>query len=197
MAVPKPPLRIVLIVGVVILVVLIAYIVTQRKAGAPETTEPIATQPAEGEDVPSPDMAAQAAAGEEAAVAAPEGEPAAEALPAEDTELAADEDETALARDMVALEQQIRERLAAQLDKRFPVFKRDQDVSLRGNNGIVHRGTYIGVTKGNAILMVDDGPAEVPLKSLDRQTRIRCDKVYRDRYIEYRVRKRMERFEKL
>lgn len=85
--------------------------------------------------------------------------------------------------------------LHQELDRRLPMCEKDTEVALRMDNGLVCRGTFVGVKHGVAVIMQDGNSQEIPLQELDRTSRLRIDKDYRDRLVDFRVRRRMQKLE--
>ncbi|MBN1268711.1 MAG: hypothetical protein JXB04_03920 [Kiritimatiellae bacterium] len=80
-----------------------------------------------------------------------------------------------------------RELLAARLDVQCPLFQEGEEVALRGKDGIVTRGIYIGTGDGKVCLEgagAEEVTVEVTL--LDCATRLRCDLAFREAFIEAR-----------
>jgi len=91
---------------------------------------------------------------------------------------------------MDALMRQYRAGLVTQLDGRLPMCELDQSNVLRRANGLVHRGKITQMGKESVVMLVDDQWVEIPYNKLDQSSRLRCDKRYREAFIEYRVRQK-------
>jgi ribosomal protein L40E len=89
----------------------------------------------------------------------------------------------------------VRDRVGLRVDRRYPRFERDEQVALRLRNGLVHRGTYLGVKNNTVVLIQEEGSKEVPLDDLDRTTRLRCDTAFRERFIDFQTERYMQRVE--
>ncbi|MBN1268529.1 MAG: hypothetical protein JXB04_03000 [Kiritimatiellae bacterium] len=111
--------------------------------------------------------------------------------PPTEQERAAAEAEVAREAQMEADAAEFRAEMTRMLDARAPPYERNSPVAFRKTNGIIQRGTYLGVKEDVAILMQEQEMIEIALAELDRETRIRCDQVYRERYIEFLVQKRL------
>ena len=139
---------------------------------------------------------------EESATEMPEAlEPEAEELataiqkePKTDSEKETDEDDTtALDKErFTEFETRYRERLFSQLDQRQPLFEKNQDIAIRKTNGMVQRGSFLGIKDNVLVLAQENNVLEIPLKELDRASRIRCDKKFREYMVETKVKKRIQ-----
>lgn len=90
-------------------------------------------------------------------------------------------------RKRLAEEAAVRRRLTDQLDERFPLYRRGDEVELRQLNGFVHRGTLVSVQGKQALVVFEDLRAVVNVEELDRDSRMRIDPEYRRRMIESRT----------
>ncbi len=116
------------------------------------------------------------------ALAAATGEVAAVAAAAE---------EDAAAR--VKLEADHRGALRKQLDAKYPMFGRGANIAVRRMNGQVHRGVLTDLRKDSLSLVMPGGVVvEVPFGVLDGPSRLRSDRVFRDRYIDALVKRQMQ-----
>ena len=132
---------------------------------------------------PLPAMSAPpaAAAAEEPAAAAAEA-PVPVAPPAEAVVQSPEEEAGVLA--------QREQRFRDELDKQSPLFPKNESVTLVGKTGRVHRGRLIGLKSDVVVLAVAGGTEEIALNQLSHESRLRCDKTYRDEYIKRRVQPR-------
>ena len=65
-------------------------------------------------------------------------------------------------------------------------------VVLRRVNGMVHRGT-LAELKPDAVVVVGGGQTnEIPLKALDRASRLKCDPAFRLQVVDFHVQKRVK-----
>jgi len=83
--------------------------------------------------------------------------------------------------------EELRSTLAAELDRREPLYRSGEAVVLYRTSGQVHRGAFAGITGEEVILRVGDLESRVPLQALDRRTRARVDPEYRQRLIDARA----------
>ncbi|HBA83208.1 MAG TPA: hypothetical protein DCZ95_03850 [Verrucomicrobia bacterium] len=93
----------------------------------------------------------------------------------------------------VFLEKDVRAKLSAQLDERFPIYKPGDSVALRRANGLIHRGEFRGLDGTNVVLMAASNRIEAPVDVLDQPSRLRCDPAYRIKWLEYTLQRQMER----
>lgn len=69
------------------------------------------------------------------------------------------------------------------LDQRYPMFTVDEQVEFRTQGGRLYRGAYAGTDGEQALLRGTDGELQRhDLKSLDRTTRLRCERDYREKF---------------
>jgi len=85
--------------------------------------------------------------------------------------------------------------LKAQLDKKYPLYKIGTEVELRRSNGLINRGLLTQVGRTSVMLQVGEQWTEVPFNVLDRTTRLHCDKKFRDKFVEYKLRQRQKQLE--
>ncbi|MCS6771702.1 MAG: zinc ribbon domain-containing protein [Kiritimatiellae bacterium] len=171
---------------------------------APATTEPALTAEAPttatAESAPAAEAPAPASSEPASATAAEEpAAPSAPTTPEPETTAVAEEPhvESAPAIDWEKVEQDQRQRITAEMDRRAPFFASGQLVEFRLTNGLVRRGTYQGRDAESARLKADGNEViTIPIVSLDRNTRIRVDADYRQRYIEFLARQRVAEFRK-
>ncbi len=79
--------------------------------------------------------------------------------------------------------------VTAKLDEKYPTFTHNQTVAIRLKSGIVYRGRFLGRKNEVIVILQKDATSrEIPIASLDRPTRVRCDPAFRRKYIEYKVR---------
>ena len=90
-----------------------------------------------------------------------------------------------------AMEERIRAQLAGQIKMSYPVYTNGEHVALRRVNGMIHRGTYLGVNSNAVVILVGRDPMRVPLAVLDTSTRLRSDSDSRAKFIDYHVKKRL------
>ncbi|MBW7907440.1 MAG: hypothetical protein H3C50_00750 [Kiritimatiellae bacterium] len=133
---------------------------------APASPEASATAPTTTDAV--------AAASAEAPAAEPEPEPEPPAI------------------DWTAIEAEQLEKATEELDRRAPMYEAGEAIELRLTNGIIVRGVFKGLTNGEVTLAVaEDDVRELPIESLDRQNRVRTEADYRQRYVEFVVKRRI------
>ena len=83
--------------------------------------------------------------------------------------------------------------LNRQLEATYPLYLPGDAVVLRRGNGLIHRGILVE-RKADAVVVVRNGQTnEIPLKVLDRASRLRCDPTFRARGVDARVQKRMKK----
>lgn len=82
------------------------------------------------------------------------------------------------------------QRFRDELDKKSPSYSKSEQVTLVGKTGRVHRGRFIGLKEDVAVLAVEGGTEEVALDQLSHESRLRCDKAYREEFIRRRVQPR-------
>ncbi len=123
-------------------------------------------------------------------IAAPEPEDVAE------EELALDDEEPEdAAVQKVDLEEEqarLRRSLRDSLDDRVPPHLIGDKVALRRLNGFVHRGTLVGIRDGMALVVDGEIRERVPLKELDRDSRLLVDEEFRERLVDSRLRGMLE-----
>ncbi len=85
-----------------------------------------------------------------------------------------------------------RERIHAEVDRRTPMFDPGDAVELRLGNGLIRRGVFQGVD-GAALRLETEADTidTIAFETLDRNTRLRVDAAYRERYIEFLTRQRI------
>lgn len=96
------------------------------------------------------------------------------------------------AEELVRLEAEVRAELTARLDKAQPMYQPGERVELRQQNGLIIRGYLKALTPDAVLVMREEGETAVPLVLLDHQSRVRCDRAFRDRLIEWQVKKRTQ-----
>jgi hypothetical protein len=93
----------------------------------------------------------------------------------------------------VKLEAERRAALRKQLDARSPMYNRGASVVVRRMNGQVHRGVLTDLKKDSLSLVMPGGVVvEVPFGVLDGSSRLRSDRVFRDRYIDELVKRQLQ-----
>jgi hypothetical protein len=122
-----------------------------------------------------------------------ETEPAVEQMQAKDVDVAEQPGFTEENRQHL---EQYRDQLAVRLERQYPLYERDQEVVLRQGNGRIRRGRYLG-NKGDVLVLVEGhSTAEIPLASLDRDTRLRCDEKFRAAFVRSHLRRRIARLQR-
>lgn len=92
--------------------------------------------------------------------------------------------------DEVAAQQ--RDRIKIELDRRTPKFQEDASVELRLANGFIRRGIFRGASDGEIRIEEEgQGVQKIAFAQLDRNTRLRVDDDYRERYVDYLTRQRI------
>jgi DNA-directed RNA polymerase subunit M/transcription elongation factor TFIIS len=93
------------------------------------------------------------------------------------------------------LEAEYRVRLNDQLATTYPMYAPGDAVVLRRVNGMVHRGT-LAALKPDAVVVVAGGQTnEIPMKMLDRASRLKCDPAFRVEAVDFHVQKRVKELE--
>lgn len=82
------------------------------------------------------------------------------------------------------------QKLRAELDQKSPLLQKDEQVTLVARNGRVYRGKFFGIKDGVAVIAAEAGFEEVAFDQLSHDSRLRCDKAYRDEFIKRRVQPR-------
>ena len=86
-------------------------------------------------------------------------------------------------------EDEVRAQIIQELGDNFPLYKIGQVANIRTRGGIVHTGNF-SAHRGDTISIVENRKYfTFEMEKLDRDTRIRFDKDYRQRYIEHLVKK--------
>ncbi len=94
--------------------------------------------------------------------------------------------------EMKKIEADYRAALNRQLATTYPVYAPGNAVVLRRINGQVHRGTLAGL-KPDAVVVVSGGQTnEIPMKLLDRASRLKCDPAFRAQVVDFHVQKRVK-----
>lgn len=83
--------------------------------------------------------------------------------------------------------ERVRRSLQEALDRDLPLFTPGQRVELRRADGLIYRGTFLGLHDGLALIVNQEERERVPVEKLDRESRMRCDVAYRERMLESRV----------
>jgi DNA-directed RNA polymerase subunit RPC12/RpoP len=92
------------------------------------------------------------------------------------------------------LEAEYRATLNEQLATTYPMYAPGDSVVLRRVNGLVHRGALVAL-KPDVVVVAQDGQTnEVPLKVLDRASRLKCDPAFRAQVVDFQVQKRVNEF---
>ncbi|MFH0953804.1 MAG: hypothetical protein V1873_05705 [Verrucomicrobiota bacterium] len=89
-----------------------------------------------------------------------------------------------------AMVEEYRRSLIDWLDQKYPLYASGASAVLRRENGRVHRGVIFEIKPDEVTLLADGGQVAVPYAQLDQASRLRCDRVFRNRWVEYQVKKR-------
>mgnify|MGYP003589042756 CR=1 FL=1 len=155
--------------------------------GEPEAV-PLAAAPVSQEPVVASQAAATAVATGETAAAV---EPVAGVQTAAPSAVAASAPKRS-PEEMKKIEADYRAALNRQLATSYPVYTPGNAVVLRRINGQVHRGTLAGL-KPDAVVVVSGGQTnEIPMKLLDRASRLKCDPAFRAQVVDFHVQKRVK-----
>jgi len=129
----------------------------------------------------------------------------------EDGVLAAEEQEAGseLTKDLIAIPdrpgfsdedrtrlQDYRDKMFTELERKYPVYQKKQQVKLRQGNGRIRRGEYLGIKSNILVLVEGSSAAEIPLALLDRDTRLHCDEAFRKQYIHSRLRRAAQKIQR-
>ena len=88
------------------------------------------------------------------------------------------------------LQAEYREKLMKQLAITYPMYAPGDAVVLRRVNGQIHRGA-LGELTADAVVVVNGGQTnKIPLKVLDRASRLKCDPAFRAEIVNFHVQKR-------
>ncbi len=98
--------------------------------------------------------------------------------------------------DVARIEADIRLRLSAQFDQRYPMFKLGETIAVRRTTGQITRGAFEAAVSNAVMIRSGGGQVAVPFAELDQNTRARCDSRYRESVIESRVRRKIAGLEK-
>ena len=94
--------------------------------------------------------------------------------------------------EIAKLEAEFRVTLNEQLATTYPMYAPGDAVVLRRINGLVHRGT-LAELKPDAVVVVANGQTnEIPMKALDRASRLKCDPAFRVQIVDFHVQKRVK-----
>jgi len=149
---------------------------------APTASEPPAEQKAKTESAPL----------DKAVALLSEPNDAVETVEEEDISV---QEDTGGKTDMASVLADDRARLKSQLDKKYPMYKIGTEVELRRSNGLINRGILTQIGRTSVMLQVGEQWTEVPFNVLDRSTRLRCDKKFRDKFVEYKLLQRKKQLE--
>lgn len=94
--------------------------------------------------------------------------------------------------DVVKLGVEYRAALNEQLATTYPMYAPGDAVVLRRVNGLVHRGTLIELKPDAVVVVVGGQTNEIPLKVLDRASRLKCDPAFRVQIVDFHVQKRVK-----
>lgn len=153
-------------------------------AGKPEAAEPADGLPAEEPQAPPAPADASIV---EAPPAGVTQEVAASAAPAP-VEAAATPASSAQADE--AMMRTYEEGLQRWLAQRYPPYVSGDEAVLRRANGRVHRGKVFEIGVDRVSLLTDGAREEIPFALLDHGSRLRCDKAYRLRWVDFQVKRR-------
>ncbi len=96
--------------------------------------------------------------------------------------------------DPAALETQERPLVEAQLDKAAPMYEVGEEVELRLTNGLVQRGILAERNEVQMVVRISSNQTRnMEFTLLDRGTRVRSDLQFRDKYIEYHTKQRVQK----
>lgn len=82
--------------------------------------------------------------------------------------------------------------MTAELDAKYPLAKPGEQVELRGLNGQIIKGKVMWMRDTTIVLLNGEEKLDISLKALDRRSRVRCDKVFRKKFVQARVEKHLQ-----
>ena len=85
--------------------------------------------------------------------------------------------------------------LTQRLNKNLPLYTPGEQVEVV-SAGVVYRGIFRGSTATSASLEVKGSVLELPFESLDRASRARIDKIYREEMVDIELKKQVQRMSK-
>lgn len=165
----------------------VAFMVIRSRLDSLKSGEQSAEQPR------TAPMPAASATSTPAMVAAPAGEPTVATVETEGAGALSNVlEQSDIDSTLGKMAQDFKAALEAQLDKKYPRYAKGEAIALRKSNGMVQRGTLDVVTLTLVVLIQNGRHTEIPLAELDRETRLRCDPVYREKWIDAQVKKRFK-----
>ena len=94
--------------------------------------------------------------------------------------------------DIAKMEAEYRARLNDQLSTSYPMYSVGEEVVLRRVNGLIQRGT-LNELKPDSVVIITAGKTNViPMKVLDRASRLKCDPEFRVQIVNFHVQKRIK-----
>ena len=94
--------------------------------------------------------------------------------------------------DIEKMETEYRARLNDQLATAYPMYSVGDEVVLRRVNGLIQRGT-LNELKPDSVVIITSGQTNViPMKVLDRASRLKCDPEFRVQMVNFHVQKRVK-----
>jgi len=93
--------------------------------------------------------------------------------------------------ELAQMEAERRLQLTEQLDQNQPLYRPGEEVELRKANGLVLRGKIKAASATGISIVSEEGEVQVPFVEMDHASRVRCDTVFREKLIEFKVRKSM------
>ncbi|NLB54205.1 MAG: hypothetical protein GX811_00280 [Lentisphaerae bacterium] len=90
-------------------------------------------------------------------------------------------------------EKKIRNDIKERLDKRSPIAEPGETTELRRKNGIITKGSFVGLKDDQVIIRrFDDQEISIPLDELDTVSRAKCDPEFRQNAFEQEVKKQLQ-----
>lgn len=81
----------------------------------------------------------------------------------------------------------VRNQVSQDIDKKYPLTKRGDDIAIRRFDGQVFRGTFMKVSDTTLSMRTDSGQEDIPLGDVDIGNRIRTDKAFRELFVKARI----------
>ncbi|HOW98783.1 MAG TPA: hypothetical protein P5567_15310 [Kiritimatiellia bacterium] len=170
--------------GVIIVVMLVKTFLRPHRISEIAAPPPAVQAPPKPAAAPAETNAPAAAASEPAPAPLPvPAAPAETNAPAAAPQVSPEE--------LAQLEADYRASLKGRLDQQQPLYRPGDLVELRKVSGLVIRGKLKAVEARGAVVVREEGETVVALADLDRESRVRCDAEFREKFIEFIVKKNM------
>lgn len=86
-------------------------------------------------------------------------------------------------------ENELYRQLEARLERNFPKAQINSEVKLRQQNGLILRGTFLGIKDDAVLLLQNDQIIDITSSALDRESRLSTDSAFRDKVIRMQIKK--------